>query len=412
MDYLSKPTLEIARRIRNAESSSLEEVLAEIRCGLQFTTTPTQESMNNGFVDCVGASIVTKNILEQFNFEGICYVALVNEMPWNTGAYANNKHCIVIRILEDKNLLQLIDPTPINGYGYGRISKILNLNEWESQGPRFCFKNKEVRQWNDYLYPSFTIIDREEIEKILGVSQMKSALCLGKGVTLIEPPVSPVWKMEYYRVLAKSDPESSAEHINKAIECGIDDPYMLEEAISIFDERKYPEKLLKELTSRKKESVKALVSANKLACKEWEIHFMNAYQSKNWEQCIYYLGCIFWRKQSTAQLLKKPTKRIQMITHEEQEIPLFKLSPEWFTKNDLKIAISTHHQDASLISIPYRVSEINHIAVKAFELEDIPRAGWLCVLESKQETIQSREFFGKEAHIALFSVIAPELLII
>lgn len=418
MDYLKNLSQSIAYRISQLGFSSLEKIILEIRCSLQFTQTPTSHSMKNGFVDCVGASVLCQKILSIIFPNEIFRVALVPKTPWNTGKYSENKHCVVVRFFDQEKYIQLIDPTPINGYGYGKISKLFEVKQWKVKKEKFYTILSSSDDWNDYLYPRFILLDKNEVSKILATSQMKADLHSGNILVIKQPPKSFGWRKEYYRVLSKKflleDNKIKAFYcIKKALICFPNDPYLLRECIDILNEQtNIDDKEMNRLICLEKKSTKTIIRYNNQACIKWKKELLVSYSNNDWKSCFYYLGCIYWREQSNNLLSLEALRKIPNVLFEGNELPLYKLLPRWFEFNDVKVVVSTVKPKDAIFSFSYIIDEVKSAALVLCELQCFYESGWVSLFPKKKDSSCGHSYFGKEAHNCLFALIAPELLIV
>jgi hypothetical protein len=418
MDYLKKLSQSIVTKLSQSSFSSLEKIIFEIRCNLQFTQTPTRHSMENGFVDCVGAAVVCQKVLSMIYSNEIFRVALVQKVPWNTGKYSENRHCIVVRFSDYEKYIQLIDPTPINGYGYGKISKLFEAKLWKIKNEKSYIISTSIKDWNDYLYPRFIIIDSNEISRILATSQMKADLYSDNILVVKQPPKNFGWRKEYYRVLSKKsllngDKIKAISLIKKALKCFPNDPYILREYIDVLNHQiNIDRKKINRLICLEKKSTKMIIKYNNQACKKWRKELSASFSSKDWMSYFYYLGCIYWREQSNNFLSLETLRKIPSVFFEGNELPLYKLLPRWFESNNVKIVVSAVKPKDAIFSFSYIINEVKSAALVLYELQCFYESGWVSLFPKKKDSSCGHSYYGREAHNCLFALIAPELLIV
>lgn len=418
MDSLKKLSQSVACRISQLGFSSLEEIIFEIRCSLQFTQTPTKHSMENGFVDCVGAAVLCQKVLSIIYPNEIFRVALVPKTPWNTGKYSENRHCVVVGFFDKEKYIQLIDPTPINGYGYGKISKLFEVKKWKVRKEKFYTILPSCDDWNDYLYPKFVILDDNEISRILATSQMKADLHSGNIIVVKQPPKSLGWRKDYYRVLSKKffldgDEIKAFSYIKKALVCFPNDPYMLRECINLLNKQANIDiKYMQYLVCLEKKSTEMIIKYNNQACKKWEKELENSYFNNDWKSYFYYLGCIYWRKQSNNLLSLETLKAVPNVLIGDNELPLYKLLPVWFEANNIKVIVSDTKPNDAIFSFSYIIEKVNLVAMVLDKLQCINKSGWISLFPKEKDVSYGHSFFGRDAHNCLFALIAPELLIV
>ena len=131
----------IQKKVYKNFDSNIKEILLEIRYALTFTDSPSKDEFINGTVDCVGAAIWFK-LLIQKKFKITLSLVSVPIMPYSLNRCDSKHVCLVEK---RQNKIRLIDPTPINGYGYGRTSEWFSDNEIDIT--TFSLKSKNYLFW-------------------------------------------------------------------------------------------------------------------------------------------------------------------------------------------------------------------------------------------------------------------------
>lgn len=397
---------------------TVDTVLNILRKKLQFTSIPDHESLAEGIVDCVGATYCAKLVFESLFIKDSFYAALVPKYPWTKEISNDNNHVVLVRLTNERKV-QIIDPTPINGYGYGKASILFDQKNWFKQDGIWTL-DSEIQQsldWEQFLYPILELIEASDMSKMISVSQMKSDLFKKKQIIDLGQPTGNGWKKDYYRVLAKNEMQklnfvSAKFFLLKALEFTPSDPYLLREIISSFDQISYTSEFKNEIIEREKCTTERIIAVHNHAISMWEKKKNLAEKSENWKDYLYYIGCIFWRRQSINLLNKNVLEHIPSFQYNHKLILIYQLLPAWFSKNKMKVIVSPEKISDYLYSSVYRIQNQNRIALNYSKIKICNDHGYVSVVENDFNATVGQSFYALDAHNCLFSLVKPNLLIV
>lgn len=333
---------------QNKSETDLQTLIYKVRTNLTFNPTPSINLINQGEVDCAGACFLTKIILRHFFPKMKLSYASIPSQPWNSRKFNDSKHLVLIEFLKDK--LRFIDPTPINGYGYGKITSFIKKNLWANQDSYNVLQISNIESdnfWTNIVYDKFKVVSDNTIEIIINLNNSKHNL--NNNVQPIKIPNKPPningWKKDYYRLKAseirKYHPNETKElqYLLKALKCSNQNPYLLQELLVNLKETTN-QSLKKEIQSQYIKVKSSLINANKKIIKIWKEQLKLYFKQKEWGKYIYLLGCIYWRVNSNDFLLNKKNSEYPHLFINEEKIYYHRVSSLWFSKNDFKIFIS------------------------------------------------------------------------
>ena len=410
--------------VNNNNDKKVPELVASIRKDLEFNDCPSFEMMENGVVDCVGAATITARILNELIPEYKFKVAALPQLPWVNPTIADSKHCGVIQFRGEK-LMHIIDPTPINAYGYGRISGKIDESEWVQKSNLWSIikwpQIEEFGYWERILYPSFLLIDDEEIERILHIDNARSFLRRGEVIELSsEAPIHHTgWMKEYWRTQAQiairnNKVEASNKFYLTAVEIAPYNSYLLEEYI-LFAEKNKVDSNLEILKRNYEKYTRSSILAHERAVTAWNKKLNECVSEQNWESYLYYLGMIFWREQSISLLKKQRPEEIESVFIDNKSLPLYRLSPAWFKNNKRKVCISKEmiKSDLVLAQFKYRADpQITDFYRSFLGLSDDDMTGYVSIVDKNSDVGGLCTRNSVDSHRLLFGLIKRELLII
>lgn len=408
----------IVAAIRAGGEFTVESTLQSIRYSLQFTTIPHYSSMKKGVVDCVGAATVGAKVFTDLFPEEIFLVAHVSNVPWTMDLDNDSKHCVVVRFSSTQDLVQILDPTPINGYGYGRTSVWMPVSWWSIEGDRYVPTSVITElEWDEYLYPGFEIICDSEIQKILGVSQMKYDASNGFALVDCGQPKSLGWAKDYYRILANvAEKEGrftdAMGFYTQALVYCPNNPHLLRDLIKLGPHCYLGDEVMQCLEKKLNESTSTLVERHAKACKTWTKQLHSLKNKGEFIRYLYTAGCIFWREQSIALLRREKPEPIQEVCIESETIPLYRLLPKWFEESNFRVVVSKVIVAQSLANLPYKLREINRLALRVIDSIRIPDDGYVCIVRHSEVVKEDLSFGGVDAHKYLFALLEPRLIVI
>ena len=133
-----------------------------------------------------------------------------------------------------------IDPTPINGYGYGKITSFIKKKLWTRQNSYNVLQISDIESdnfWTNIVYDKFKVVSDNTIEIIINLNNAKYNLNINAYPIEI-PNRSPNvngWRKDYYRLKAKEirnrNPNKSRElqYLLKALKSSNQNPFLLKE---------------------------------------------------------------------------------------------------------------------------------------------------------------------------------------
>lgn len=416
MDSIVK---KITRSINDQRDWKELEVLQLIRASLQFTPVPTTSSIKEGVVDCVGAAVIGSKVFSKLFPSNSYSVAHVPNVPWTAESSHDSKHCAIVQVNKSDSKIRFIDTTPINGYGYGRISSWTPTTWWNMRGSKYVASQRiKELNWLSYLYPSFRLIDTDEVRKILGVSQMKNDLQQGSELKNLGIPQSAGWSKDYYRTLAshfskKGDVDTASQMYLKAIDICPNNPYLLREVIEFFQKQKFNYPQLNLLRRKEREGTSRLISLHEQACLMWKKEMELALEKDNYHKYLYIAGCLFWRRQSIDLLLEKNPEPVVQVSFRGQSLPLYRLLPAWFSANDLRVIVSKKKPDKAFFSQKYELRYENRLALRAIRFESLPEKGWVSIIHnSSSYHAKENVFSNTDSHLCLCALLDPRLMVV
>lgn len=402
----------------------VETIISEIRNNLQFNDCPSLKLMEIGEVDCAGSAMITAKILERLVPEFSFKIAAFPNLPWMDREIADSKHCGVVQCYEDKPIY-IIDPTPINGYGYGKISRRIIDDEWVNDGNSWVIKKwldiGEFEYWENILYPVFLLIDDIEIEKILHIDNVRFFLRKKEYIKIISDPPKyhKGWIKEYWRTSAQiadsgMNIKLARDFYARAIEIAPHNPYLLKEYVDFIERNK----INYDLTNLKADYEKytdIAIHDHERSVVLWNKKLNSCIFKKDWMSYLYYLGIIFWRGQSLSLLKGEKPQEIENVLINNNPMPFYRLSPAWFKnqRNGLILSKNKIGDDNILLQLEY---SINH-RIKDFYFDFLginPDAltGYVNVVNKDFKSKEKCIYDSVKAHQLLFSLTRPELLII
>ena len=187
---------------------TVEDITEDLRHTLQFNDTPSFTDMQNGIVDCVGASVIASMVLTHFFKERAFCVVSLPGVPWLHESFWESKHTGVLEVLENEDV-RIIDPTPINGYGYGTITKYFERKSLKKSGAGYKIVHTpditDVEEWERYVYPYFQELSEQDVMDILAVDHCRSSLSEKPDYSTLKdlPKGTPGWAKDFLRLKAR-----------------------------------------------------------------------------------------------------------------------------------------------------------------------------------------------------------------
>ena len=422
---------DIVERITKEVSGfhSLHEIVAEIRSRLQFNDKPSWQMMAMGEVDCVGAATIAAQILQLLDSTSTYQVVGLPRLPWVRVEIADSKHCAVLR--SDRAGFQVIDPTPINGYGYGRISKSLSNLDLVKDDYRLILNSEPPINdhlfWENFLYPEFILIDEKEIMKILAIDHARYCLSNNQSFILRESDVPKVhvgWIKEFWRTLAQAslklgDVGLASKYYKLALAASSGNPYLLSEYSKLLKASGNTQEL-KKVKAKGSEIRKILVSDHSVAEQLWSSLASKALKSEDWYEYLYYLGSAFWRRQSIDLLVGKVPENILSIQLGTESIPLYRFSPSWFKRRNMRLGLTFSQKlqkNKNLCTIDTQIEQLRLQFINKYldvKVDDSQNAKIVIFHRNQESDMPSDVQIANNfimAHKWLCGLMKPELLI-
>ena len=325
---------------------TVQSVLEFVRSHVQFNYAPSYGDLDQGEGDCVSAAWLAIQILQEAFPEKTFRLATANRLPWLSDEFNYSGHCVVIE--REPDHLRVIDPTPINGYGYGLISKSIRLDQFDIHGTHLKLRSvqpaKDMRFWEQHIYQDFTILDDSEAHRIASVSNARSQLRTGKlepGLKIVQPREHRGWITRFWRTKARIAQmrgacDQAIQCLRRAMEVCDNNPYLLDELTCLL-----PAGHEKTRLSRRTRDIREEIAARHEAIGIYWREQATAFQDrKDWARYLYYLGAAFWRFQSVALLRQEEPTTILTLDVDERRIPLYRFSPAWFRKKGYSVEIA------------------------------------------------------------------------
>lgn len=401
----------------------LEVLVKEISHSLQFNDTPSFELIKSGEVDCVAAAAITTSILKSFFLDYRFEVVLLPSLPWINGV-KDSKHCAVVQFEKGVPIF-IIDPTPINGYGYGKISKRLKLLEWQKIENGWKLKKQpeisKCKFWEDHLYAEILLMTQDDIQKILEINNARYSIKNDIKINLkcSSPKNSLGWIKEYWRTKAQlatlnKKVREAVKCYQKALEVSPNNPYLLEEVISFCQKNKLNNYFSTDLLEKNKELViKKLIRCHEKAIRIWNNKKEKCLSDENWESYLYYLGNIFWRKQSISLLKNEVLDEIPVIQTNKDFLKIYRLSPAWFKNNRAGILISKNRINKKniLFQVSFIINASDEIFCNKFLKIGIKK-GYINIVNKNFIPTKNVIYNELLAHRQLLGLIKKELIIL
>lgn len=405
----------------------IEDIVKDLRCSLQFYDTPSFSEMQKGIVDCVGASVITSLVLRHFFRDRKFFVVSLPSVPWLHESFWESKHTGVLEVLKNKNI-RIIDPTPINGYGYGTVTKYLPPRSLKrhkhGNKVRYTFPFSDIEMWEEYVYPYFKKLSDRDIVSMLTIDHCRSNIASTEDFSLLThvPTGASGWAKDFFRLKArfflKSGKVKEAEDsLKKALAFTPNNVYLLWEYGSFLSKNGQSKEAGKILF--KAEKVKeALIKQQKKIIGFWSRHLLKLKKQERWGAVIYYGGAIFWREQSNDLLNRTAPKNIKKLNYKGVLTPMYRFSPGWFKNTGMSVGIASVSKKISSafseIDIPTRVSYGKQF--RNSYVYNLPSKGrFKCVVGKKKMLERGGCVFVSrtplEAHRVLTGMVQPEMLI-
>ena len=396
------------------------QICNSIRERLQFNDSPNFYQMSKGEVDCVGANIVTINILKHyFPFETMC-IASVPKLYWLDDFINDNKHCVTIRFFTKFNInyLQIIDNTPINGFGYGLISKATMISDWlniENNWKFISVKEKTDNQfWESMLYSEFNILNEIQLVQMLNITNWRSSINCTQLLDNNLLPMAEGWKRDYLKLkikcYIKNDSIEDAQVLLSTLKNDFYyNPYVLKEYIKLSyntDELIYVEQQLFYYSN-------LIVALNKSIVTIWSKSLKESYKNEDWIRYFYYLGAIFWRNRSINLILNENQFELPKIKIKNSDIFVHKISPAWFLYNNCTVLIDKHINNNSLVSLPYNINKNKADGYyEYFGFTKIyPHTGYISIINNANISENKETPKPLSSHLLFVGLLYPQLLI-
>ena len=184
----------------------IKEICQALTPTLKFDGKPSFTEMSRGQVDCVGSAIITSTVLNKLIPGSSFSVIGIAHLPWLDYKKYPSRHCATLE--EKENYYRIIDATPLEAYGYGRISEYLLKKDWVKRLNQFTYCKlpdvSHIKAWEKIIYPSFIKLSSREISALLKIDHYKSRSNRDKKTDLPTPKTLTTrgWKKELYLLKA------------------------------------------------------------------------------------------------------------------------------------------------------------------------------------------------------------------
>lgn len=398
-------------------------IVAEILHSLQFNDMPSFELIKSGEADCVAAAAITSSILSFFFPKYVFKVVSLPRLPW-INEVNDRKHCALVQFFNNIPMF-IIDPTPINGYGYGKISKKIKIEEWQKIKNGWKIKKQEkiskCKFWENHLYPEFLLMTEDDIRKIFEINNVRYFL---KNNVLINikcnsPKNSLGWIKEYWRTkallsVANKKIKEATRYYEKALKTSPHNPYLLEEIIYFCKENKIKKPFsIAALEKDAKLVIKRLIKYHREAIATWNNKKAKCLLHEDWEGYLYYLGIIFWRNKSISLLKNEKMVEIPVVKINRDFLKISKLSPSWFKNNQIGVLISGNKiiNKNVLFQMPFKINKKNNDFYDKF-LKIKIKEGYVCLVKNNYISRKNIVYEKLLAHYQFLGLISPELIIL
>lgn len=413
-DEVFELLLEKAKHIK-----SLRELMLLVRHNIQFNNCPSYEDMKKGEMDCVGVSFLLKRLIQKL-FKGVnVKVVALPSLPWLRHETSLSKHTGVVVFFI--NGFIIIDATPINGYGYGKITELLSYDMWQSTNNEWFLKKVDFSldseaMWDKVIYNHFKVLNTMDVKTIFYINDLRSHNL--KTIIDIKATNHEAWNKEYWRVRGKlalqnKNKANALKFFERAFQIDNRDPYLLVEFANILKGKK--KKQIIELHAK---VVKELHDDHKKIVDLWKEKCKLLYKQKNWSEYLRYLGMIYWRERSLSHYAGIFPEQIDFVSFRNKQLPLYKLTPAWFKNNNVGVLIVNDKDMPSFQGV--RKGKVNeaHIDIydKVFGIKNISGNITLYLIDKDNDLsdIDDERFTldPVQSHYWYLGILNPELIII
>lgn len=399
---------------------TLNDLMLLVRNNIQFNDSPGYLGMQNGEMDCVGVSFLLKKLISTIFRDVHSEVVALPSLPWLGNNTSLSKHTGVV-VFYPEGLI-IIDATPISGYGYGKVSKLLPYNLWRVKNKEWFLKqlnfNSEL-MWDNIIYNHFKVIKTKDIKTIFYINEIRSQYNSNNLKTFNEIDLTShiAWNKEYWRLMGKvalrnKNKSSALEYLKKAFQTDCNDPYVLAELANLLKGNEKARVL--NLHSRVMEN---LCHEHGKVVYLWNKRVEDLYVQRKWKEYLRYIGMIYWREKSISYYAGSFPVQIDHVNYKGYQIPLYNFTPAWFKKNNVGVLIKNSKDLFGFHG--YRTGQINkkHTSIyeEVFEIKNISEQISMCLIDRNSNALELGECFTFnpiQSHYWYLGILNPELLLI
>jgi hypothetical protein len=266
----------------------------------------------------------------------------------------------------------------------------------------------------------FLLVNNKEIKKIFEINNSRYFLKNNNAIALKcrAPKIAVGWIKEYWRTKAQISLINKKIIIAsncyfKALEASPDNPYLLKEFINFCYKYKVESVNISLLEKKYQMAVRNMVKFNKQAIIFWQKKVIYYLYHQNFELYLYYLGSIFWREQSIKLLENKKPNDIKTILINNNNLPIYRLSPAWFKKtgNGLLISKTIINNKNIVFKAEFTINSFNKNFYRKFLKVKINK-GYIFIVNNKFTLNNSVVYNNVLAHRQLLGLLKPELIVV